>query len=440
MKKRHFLLSFTLLVAVPSGIGLLPTSAAQAQNAKPTDAAVVKISARDVEGEWGSQTGLRLEGSVTQPAHISHPQLDVAAPKIEVSFDDKRQFTKVTATGGVSFAVTLTQKGDGAQKIAATRIEAKCNNAVMERPTTGANAGARVLTLRGAVDGWYQIEGGSRNTLRGETVTLTSRPDAADALTANIEGGADGVRIELPPAAAGANAPNRGPVVLTAQNAVIRQQKDGISADADGGTRGVRLEMQSGAAPAVGATAVAGGLMIGNVVVTSRRAEVRQKEGTARFIGDAHAVSSGAAQKFDVSASEIMLTRSAAGDFDAIKTVGRAKVKLDLPKEKVAPGAESKASMRPEYLEVEADSADAQLAKNQLVFAGNVAGFYRLPAQPAKPNQPAPPTDYPFSGERVLLSYTPGVADPAQRWNLHFNGREGAPVQIEVPAVGFDGF
>ena len=432
MKKRHFL-SLTLLIALSGNICFYSPVPANAQNSKPADASVVKISACTVEGEWGGKTGLRLEGCATQSARISHPQLDVAAPKIEVGFDDKRQFTKVTGSGGVNFAVTMPQK-DGL----ATRIEAKCNNAVLERAVTGANTGARVLTLRGGVDGWYQVAGGIKNTLRGETVALTSRPGAAEALTANIEGGTDGVRIELPPppAAVGETTnpvANRGPVIITAQSAVIRQQKDGISADAEGGTRGVRLEIKP-------ADAVAGtdNLLNGAVVVTSRRAVVRQSEGLARFIGDAHAVSVGTAQKFDVAAEEISLARNASGVFDFIKTVGRAKVKLDLTQDKTAApapdkAATDKATLRPEYLEVEADSAVATLVKSQLVFAGNVRGFYRLPAQNAGSNQPAAPADYKFSGDRVVLIYKPGATDAAERWNIAFSGQTGAPVEIDVP-------
>ncbi len=437
MKKRNFL-SLALLVALPGSVCFYSPVPASAQNARPADGAVVKISACVVEGEWGGKTGLRLEGCAGQSARISHPQLDVAAPKIEVGFDDKRQFTKVTAAGGVNFAVTMPQK-DGP----ATRIEAKCNNATLERAVAGANAGARVLTLRGGVDGWYQVVGGMKNTLRGESVILTSRPGAAEALMANIEGGADGVRIELPPPPAVAGEPttvvsNRGPVIIAAQSAVIRQQKDGIRADVEGGTRGVRLEIRP-------ADAVAGtdNLLNGAVVVTARRAVVRQSEGTARFIGDAHAVSTGTAQKFDVAAEEISLARNASGDFDFIKTVGRAKVKLDLRQDKAVPAPEKatsdKASLRPEYLEVEADSAVATLVKSQLVFAGNVRGFYRLPAQNVGANPAVAPKENKFSGDRAVLIYKPGADDPAQRWNFAFYGLPNAPVEIDVP-VQLDDF
>ncbi len=421
---------------------------------------MVKLSAQKAEGEWGEKQGLRLEGTVAQPARVSHPQLDVAAPKIEVNFDDKRQFTRVNATGGVSFAVTLKQQKDGPS----TRIEAKCDNAMLERPTTGANAGTRVLTLRGGVDGWYQLEGGPRNALRGQTVTLNSKPGAAESLLANIEGGPEGVRLEVPPATApvkggtGQGAPgsppgaplvsSHGPVIITAQSAVLRQQKDGLSADVEGGERGVRMEIQPGAN-------ASGNDLVQGVVVTSRRATVRQGEGAARFIGSAHAASIGGKGKIDVTADEIMLTRNAKGDFDLVKTGGRAKVKVDLSQLKAQPAAppatapaapdgqndkQKKPAMRPEYLEFEADSAEAQLAKNQLVFEGNLRGFYRLPAQEAKPNQPPSPTDYPFVGQRAVLSYTPGAADPAQSWTFVFKGLPNAPVEIWAPAFQLDEF
>ena len=66
-------------------------------------------------------------------------------------------------------------------------------------------------------------------------------------------------------------------------------------------------------------------------------------------------------------------------------------------------------------------------------------GFYRLPPQPAKPGETAAPTEYPFDGDRVVLIYKPGAAEPAQRWNIAFSGRPDKPVNIEVP-VQLDAF
>jgi lipopolysaccharide export system protein LptA len=436
--KTPSVLTFLCGMAVGGSAFLSISSPAIAQNARGGESSMVKISAQVVEGEWLSPR-LRLTGTAAKPARVSHPQLDVTAPKIEVNSDDKRQLSRVTATGGVRFAITLPQKSGPA-----TRIEAKADNAILERPTSGPNAGARVLTLRGGVDGWYQLEGGQRNALRGQNVTLTSRSGANEALLANIEGGAEGVRLEVPPAGGGApnNAANRAPVVIIAQNAVVRQQNDNLSADVEGGTRGVRMEI-----PSIGASGPAGELLQGAVVVTSSRAVVRQSEGVARFIGNAHVVSSGA-RKFDVTANEILLSRNAKGDFDLVKTTGRAKMKLDLPQEQPAkaPAADDKdkgVSARPTYLEVEADSAEAQLAKNQLVLAGNVRGFYRVPAQ-AKPNQAAPvttSTDHPFSGQRLVISYDPNAANPAQALNINFSSPlDQPPVEILAPDFSLDDF
>ena len=440
MKKRHSMDFPAHCFVLAGSIIFGSVSPLLAQNAKGADSASVNIKALVVTGEWGSKQGLRLEGSAQQPARIIHPQLDVAAPKIEVSFDNQRQFTRVTTTGGVNFAVTLPQKSGPA-----TRIQAKSDSATLERPTTGTNAGARVLTLRGGVDGWYQLEGGIRNALRGQSITLTSRPGANEALLANVEGGPEGVRLEVPPAAGGTGtaATNRAPVVITAQNATIRQQNNNVNADVEGGTRGVRMEI-----PSIGTAAgAAGELLQGTIVVTSQRATVRQNEGMARFIGNARAVSTGSTQKFDVAANEILLARNAKGDFDVVKTTGRTMLKLDLPQAKPAAAnaaatQDASANLRPEYLEVEADSAEAQLGRNQLVFEGNVRGFYRVPMQNVKPNPPsaAAQTDYNFVGHRVVLSYTPGVDDPAKAWNFDFRGQEGRPVEIQAPAFRLDDF
>jgi hypothetical protein len=389
------------------------------------------LKAQKATGQWGDKQGLKLEGTVAQPAHVIHPQLDVAAPKISVNFDDARQLKGVVATGGVAFKVSLAQKN--AQPV---RIEAKCDNATLDRGAT-----QRVLTLNGGVDGWFQTGNGPRNQLRGQTVKITSQPESETAFVADIKGDAQGIRVDVPPP--GNAAPNAKPVSITAQNAQLRQTKTGLDADVDGGANGVRVEIppmppKPGAPP------------LGAVVLTAQRASVRQADGAARLIGNAHAVSNTEGQaQFDVTADELILSRNAAGELNSLKNKGRAHIKLSLPPPAAVPaagvtGADGKAppaknKFSVNYMEIDGDAATADLATKTLTVQGKVQGFYRLaPGSVANTGSAAnaAPVNYKFSGDIVAVTYTPEAGSLVQSLKVIFNGTEGQQAVLELP--GFD--
>jgi lipopolysaccharide export system protein LptA len=428
-----------LLLSMPLWCGFWCCSS-EAQNAAiktGTGNDTLTITAPKMTGRLGSKQGALLEGTAAKPAKISHPQLDVSAPRINVASDENYPIKNVAATGGVQFKVSLAQKN-----APPVRIEAKCDNATLDRGEK-----TRVLTLNGGVDGWFQSGDGPRNQLRGQTVKITSQPDAATALIADIKGDAQGVRVDVP--TPGKAAPGAKPITITAQNAQLRQTQNGLDADVDGGTLGVRLEI-----PAMAKNAALGalnnGLNLGAVVVTSQRASVRQADGQARFTGNARAASSGeGTMKFDVSADELSISRATNGEIAAIKTTGRARMKLDLPpdnKDETKPDTKPAESTnkimfgRPNYLEVEANAATADLTKNVLIFEGDVKGFYRLTAtQGQTTTQAAPPIDYKFSSEQAVISYAPEAGSLARGLNIELTGKEQQP-QIELPGFKIDEF
>ena len=430
MNTRNFLLTGFLSASVFAGLISLPAVAQKKANVADE---TLTLKAQKATGQWGDKQGLKLEGTPAQPARVTHPQLDVAAPKIEVAFDDNRQFKGVVATGGVEFKVSLTQK-DGAP----IRVEAKCDNANLKRTDA-----LRVLTLNGGVDGWFQSGDGPRNQLRGQTVIIKSQPDSEVTLVADIKGDAQGIRVDVPPpgkAPPGNAAPDAKPVIITAQNAQLRQSKNGIDADVDGGAQGVRLEI-----PALANNEKPGALSVGAVVITSQRASVRQADGIAHLTGNAHAVSGGEGQaKFDVSADDLTITRAATGEINALKTNGRTRLKLDLPPDpnaKPLTVKDKKAAFgKPNYLEIEADTATADLAKNALTFDGNLKGFYRLPIVNDEPNTAPNVTlsqDYPFSGEHAVISYAPEVGDIARGLNIVVEGDKASGKQAIFKLPGF---
>ena len=413
MKTQIYLLIGLLSVPVFS----IVSPAAFAQNKVGAADDTLTIKAFKASGQWGDKQGLKLEGTAAQPAHVMHPQLDVMAPKIDVSFDDTRQLKNVVASGGVQFKVSLTQK-DGPP----VRIEAKCDNANLDRTDA-----MRILTLNGGVDGWFQSGDGPRNLLRGQTVKITSQPDSPTTFIADIKGDAQGIRVDVPPP--GQAAPNAKPITITAQNAQLRQNKSGLDADVDGGTQGVRLEI-----PALPKSDKAGALAMGAVVVTSQRASVRQAEGVARFTGNAHALSSGEGMaKFDVTADELNLSRTAEGAIDTLKTKGRTRLKLDLPPDanaKPVVNTDKISVGKPNYLEVEANMATVEIAKNTLTFEGDIKGFYRLPPSATQR------ADYNFSGERAIISFAPEAGDIARGLNVEVIGNT-KPAEIEIPGFKF---
>jgi lipopolysaccharide export system protein LptA len=333
--------------------------------------------------------GIRLEGN----AFIRRPELQVTADAIALDYSTtSKAIRDVRARGKVFFRVNLPPRSGGAPAL----IEARCNAADLD-PNT------RTLVLTGNVNGFYQVQGGPRNLLSGDKVTLNY---VGDQLTASSVG--------------------RVRVVLPAENF-------------NAGTTG-------NASTAIGA-----------VTITANRADVNGATGAVTFSGAARAVSTEGPNKFDVTAPTFTLERGENGTIGTLKTSGvRARVKFDLPPDPAqattggtatpasatpaaatpAAGAatERRAGVgRPTYVEAESNTITVTRASNTVVFEGNVKGFYRL--QPA--GQEA--TDYPFTGDRAIIRY---VTDAQANANnpAGLNAEViGAPSTIGAPAfnLGF---
>ncbi|MDQ3812848.1 MAG: hypothetical protein M3347_02725 [Armatimonadota bacterium] len=257
-----------------------------------------------------------------------------------------------------------------------SRIEARSNSGTLE-PTK------RTLVLTGDVDGWYQMGESGRNTLSGKQVTLTFGQE----ITAKIEGGAEGVEVVLP-----------------AQSVDARSQSS-----------------------------------IGSIKITALNAFVDQSKGTARFEGNARAVSTDGAIKFDVAAKDFIATRDPkTGSLNNLNTVGRTATKIDLPPQSkeeptkspntapktnpAAPGGAKAAAKndkankflnqplgRPTHLEIYADVVTVSRPNNliKVEFKGNVTGSYRMEAE----GKTSP--DYPLSSiEHVVITETVASKDP----------------------------
>ncbi len=224
---------------------------------------------------------------------------------------------------------------------APARIEATCDSAVL-------TPRERKLVLSGRLKGFYQIAGGAKNTLSGDGATLFY--DGPN-LVANLTGGASGaVTLRVPAETLG--------------------RPDAL----------------------------------GDVTITAQRAQINQGDGSASFIGNARAVSSGGPNGFDVAAPRFTLTRGADGTISTLKTVGRTLVKLDLPPDPTPAGQTPDASAigKPTHVEVAADSAIIERATSTATFAGNVKGFYRL-------IQNGVPQNFDFAGTKaVIRSVAPG--------------------------------
>jgi lipopolysaccharide export system protein LptA len=319
--------------------------------------------------------GARLEGN----ARIRSPQLDVAANVIAFDYSGS-QITEVRATGGVAIKVNLAPQGGGA----ATRIEAKSSEARLD-PVQ------RTLVLTGKVDGWYQMEQGVRNTLSGSKATLHYGDNKQ--LLATVE----------------------GPVVAL----IPAENFDKATA-------------------------------IGTVKVTSQRLEVNTGNGTATFAGNARAVSTDGPNKFDVAAPSFVISRGDFGTIDTLTTAGRTLVKIDLPPDPARPapgtatitataattgsatgsataGRKNMDIGRPTHAEIAADAVTVRRADSNLVFEGNVKGFYRL--EPAG----APPANHEFSGDRAVIKYvleSAATANNPAGLQVEITGK---PVTIEAP-------
>ncbi|RYX85010.1 hypothetical protein EON83_07115 [bacterium] len=107
------------------------------------------------------ENGIRLEGTVQNPARINSPQLSVVAPII--AFDlGQNTISQVRANGGVSLKLNVAAQGTSPK----TYVEAKSDSATLT--TTN-----RTLQLAGNLNGFYQIGNGGKNTLSGEKADLS---------------------------------------------------------------------------------------------------------------------------------------------------------------------------------------------------------------------------------------------------------------------------
>lgn len=174
---------------------------------------------------------------------------------------------------------------------------------------------------------------------------------------------------------------------------------------------------------------------IGAVTITSREAKIDGKLGVVRFVGDAHAISAGGSNAFDVTASEFILTRSAANTIDTLKTAGRTHIKIDLPPEPVKPGDDKSKVGRPTKVEAEADGAVVNRATNTLTFEGNVTGFYVLAQADAQPQK------YDFTGAKAVIRFVPSEqanAETPAGLKADITGVPGKPVEVSTPAFNFN--
>jgi lipopolysaccharide export system protein LptA len=317
-----------------------------------------------------------------------------APPQLEVRADaiafdyTENQITEVRAVGNVNLKVTMTPKGGGKP----TRIETTSNSATLVPQT-------RQLTLTGNVDGFFEPQGQPRTTLAGTKVVMNY---VGQELSGNIS----------------------GPIRLT------------IPAET----------VQGGSTP--GAPNAA----IGEVTITAREAKIDGKAGVVRFIGDARAISNEGPNKFDVAASEFVLTRNDDNTIDTLKTAGRTTVKIDLPPEPAssgAPKADDKTTgekttdktsgktglSRPTHIEATADSAIISRRTNTLVFEGNVVGFYKLASGEGEPQ------NYDFKGDKAVMRYVPesqATAELPAGLKADITGTPGKPVEVSTPAFNFD--
>ena len=310
-----------LEAALRGGALLLALSVASHAQTSPTtpragfDFGGKKVTART--------NGVRLDGN----AYIKSLPLDARANTIAFDFAGQ-QVTSVRAIGGVVLKLNLVPRGGGAP----VRIETTSDNANLD-PVT------RVLVLTGHVDGFYQLQGGARNTLKGNKATINY--SVAKQFSANVEGGSGGVQLVI--------APPETPAGTTQQ--------------------------------------------IGAITITGQNLNVDSAQSTAVVTGNARAVSSGGATRIDFSGPNFTVTREAAtGALTNLRSSGRSLLKVNLP---AVPATATPVSStgneasginnpgRPTYLEVAGDTVTISVARDAsgamqlstMTFVGNVAGF-----------------------------------------------------------------
>lgn len=164
---------------------------------------------------------------------------------------------------------------------------------------------------------------------------------------------------------------------------------------------------------------------LGELRVTANRGDITGGGAKTTFAGNARAVASGA-NPFDLSAPKFIVSRASDGTLSTLETQGKTLVKYDLPPD---PKADPKPSTlgKPTHVEVSADGAVFDRATSQATFSGNVRGFYRLQSAGGS-------RDFPFSGERAVISFDPKAASTQAGLNVEVTG---APVTIDAPAFEF---
>jgi lipopolysaccharide export system protein LptA len=255
------------------------------------------------------------------------------------------------------------------------------------------NPPTRTLVLRGNVDGFYQVGNGVRTTLAGTEVTIDAQKNV------RIKGP---VKLIVPPEPAANNA-----------------------------------------------------AAIGTVTVTSRDARFDQKSGEVHFVGEAHAVSTDGPNKFDVAAPEMVLTRGDGNTIDTLRTVGRTRLKIDLPPDPPKPTTSTPATPatpvgpatpatpaagetkigKPTHVEVEADAATVNRKTNTMTFEGNVIGFYNLAPAGEQAQR------YDFTGNKAIIKYIPDAQASTENpagLKADITGTKGKPVEVETPAFNLD--
>ena len=298
------------------------------------------VSATGIEYGGQKQTlrpdGARLDGNAYVKT-IGSSALDARADAVALDLADGKP-SEIRALGNVFFHVELPPKAGSSAK--PVTVEARCNKATLEVKT-------RVVTLEGNVDGFYQEQGGPKNLLSGDAVTIQQ---VGDQFVSSVQGN---VRVVVPAETVSSSNQNFGAITITAE-----------------------------------------------------RSDVDQKTGVLTFSGNARARSEGGENGFDVAAPSFSVMRGASGTIDTLKTSGKTLIKIDLPPEPpragdaATPNKGAASAGHPTHVEAIANSATVlRGAANTLILEGDVSGFYRL--QPAG----AAAADYRFNGDRAVIKY-----------------------------------
>ena len=161
---------------------------------------------------------------------------------------------------------------------------------------------------------------------------------------------------------------------------------------------------------------------LGPITVRSDSLRIDQSNNAAYFSGNARAVSSGSANKLDVTAPSFTLVQGSDGTIGTLTTGGKTVTKLNVA---VAPDTPPDAKALT-YVEVTADKASVNRATSTGVFEGNVKGFYRLQNSP---------TPFTFNGERAVVKYDAKAAVTGDGLSVVVTG---TPVEVEVPAFSLN--